>query len=157
MAPQHSKEVEPNSDEKYRFGDATNYLTKNEGVTKKCASENNHDGRAGVREVARCSSPTLERGKGSSSRKRQNRKTTPQKRRQRKQLLSRECFFVDQHQELRFRFGSSYREFVIPSPPPAPAPSPAPGGAVEAEPSSNRAAPRSFHTRKLPTRRRIRE
>jgi hypothetical protein len=69
MAPQHLKEVEHNNDEIYRsVGDATNYPTNSEGVTTNCAVGNNRDRRAATNiipkagAVARCSSPTLDRG-----------------------------------------------------------------------------------------------
>lgn len=58
----------------------------------------------------------------SSKRSHHKRKTTHQRRRQRKRLLSLNRFFVDSHQELLFRFGSSYKEFVIPYPSPPPPP-----------------------------------
>jgi len=49
------------------------------------------------------------------SSQRERRTTTFRKRRlQNKQRLSLEHFFADQHQELVFRFGSSYRDFVVP-------------------------------------------
>ena len=47
-----------------------------------------------------------------------NSKRTKRKRRQRKDLLSRDCFFENENQELRFRFGESYREFVVVQPTP---------------------------------------
>ena len=42
------------------------------------------------------------------------RNTFPKRRRRRKELMSRESFFVNAHQELLFRYGSGYRDFVIP-------------------------------------------
>jgi len=36
------------------------------------------------------------------------------RRRRRKELMSRDSFFVDTHQELLFRYGPGYRGFVIP-------------------------------------------
>ena len=40
--------------------------------------------------------------------------TSFKRRRRRKQQMSLENFFEDKNQELRFRFGSSYRDFVLP-------------------------------------------
>lgn len=88
----------------------------------------------GTTDVIKCTSTTLGVGKQSSdsssssndhssdsSQKttiqqtnRSRRNTHPKRRRRRKELMSQESFFVNAHQELLFRYGPRYREFVIP-------------------------------------------
>jgi len=64
-------------------------------------------------------------------------------RRQRKGLIFRESFFLDEHQELLFRYGPEYRDFVIPC-------KPQPKQMVNAPAKAQRKQTRKHSKRELP-------
>ena len=138
MAPKLSNEDETDHANIGHFTkDVTNFSSNNEPATDLCQHENHRDERGTVKNIPmiqKVQYPPQIQAKPSngqqhfdvSSKKRQRRKklslpihnpgkeTSFRKRLRRKHQLSLENFFADVDQELRFRFGLSHQDFVLP-------------------------------------------